>query len=197
MRYDVTVEYNAEAAMRDGVILRADIYRPMGDERFPVILCRTPYGKTRRAMHNAIGQEMAARGYITVFQDIRGRYDSDGEARLHMGSDPDNPCIEDGYDTVEWCAALPASTGEVGTFGNSYCGMTQWEMAPTRPPHLVCMFAQGVVANHLDRHMSGVIRLGRRMTWTINNISPDFAQRLQARGAPKTTEEADALSDGS
>ena len=71
--------------------------------------------------------------------------------------------------------------------------MTQWEMAPTRPPHLACMFAQGVVANHLDRHMSGVIRLGRRMTWTIINISPDFAHRMQAKGAPKTTEEADAL----
>jgi len=193
MRHEVAVEYNAEATMRDGVILRADIYRPRSDGDFPVILCRTPYGKTRRDMHVRIGDEMAARGYITVFQDIRGRYESDGQARLHMGSNPENPCIIDGYDTVEWCAQIPGSTGKVGTFGNSYCGMTQWEMAPTRPPHLVCMFAQGVVANHLDRHMSGVIRLGRRLTWTVINISPDFAHRMQAKGAPKTTEEADTL----
>jgi len=194
-RFDVDVETNVAAAMRDGVILRADIYRPKADGLFPVLLCRTPYGKTRRKMHSQIGNEMASRGYIVVFQDIRGRYDSEGEPLLHMGSDPRNPCIEDGYDTVEWCATLPGSTGKVGTFGNSYCGMTQWEMAPTRPPHLVCMFAQGVVANHLDRHMSGVIRLGRRMTWTINTISPDMARRLQVPGAPKTPEEADELWD--
>ena len=193
MRHDVAIEYNVDAKMRDGVILRSDIYKPVTGEDVPVLLCRTPYGKTRRAMHKKIGEELAARGYMVVFQDIRGRYESDGVALLHMGSDPQNPCINDGYDTVEWCAELPGSTGKIGTFGNSYCGMTQWEMAPTRPPHLVCMFTQGVVANHLDRHMSGVIRLGRRMTWTINNISPDFAEKLQAKGAPKTTEEADKL----
>ena len=193
MRHDVTIEYNVDAKMRDGVILRSDVYRPVTEQAVPVLLCRTPYGKTRRPMHSRIGNEMAARGYIVVYQDIRGRYDSDGEALLHMGSDPRNPCINDGYDTVEWCAELPGSTGKIGTFGNSYCGMTQWEMAPTRPPHLVCMFAQGIVANHLDRHMSGVIRLGRRMTWTINTISPDFARRLQTKGAPKSPEEADEL----
>jgi len=194
-RFDIDVEYNVPAPMRDGVILRADIYRPRADGRFPALLCRTPYGKTQRKMHHDIGEELASRGYVVVFQDIRGRYDSDGEPLLHMGSDPRNPCINDGQDTVEWCATLPYATDKVGTFGNSYCGMTQWEMAPTRPPHLACMFAQGVVANHLDRHMSGVIRLGRRMTWTMNNISPDMARRLQVVGAPKTPEEASELWD--
>lgn len=191
--FTVETERNVPAQMRDGVVLRADVHRPRDDGQFPVLLCRTPYGKTQRKMHDEIAAEMAARGYIVVFQDLRGRYDSDGEPLLHMGSHPLNPCINDGHDTVEWCATLPGSTGKVGTFGNSYCGMTQWEMAPTRPPHLVCMFAQGVVANHLDRHMSGVVRLGRRMTWTINTISPDMARRLQVPGAPKTPDEADAL----
>jgi putative CocE/NonD family hydrolase len=190
-RHAIETEHNVDAKMRDGVILRSDIYRPAGDAPYPVLLCRTPYGKTRRKLHAEIGEEMASRGYIVVYQDVRGRYDSDGEMLLHMGSDPQNPCINDGYDTVEWCATLPGSTGKVGTFGNSYCGMTQWEMAPTRPPHLVCMFTQGVVANHLDRHMSGVVRLGRRMTWTMNSISPDAALKQQIRQAAKTPEEAD------
>ena len=190
-QYAVEIERNVPARTRDDVVLRADIYRPKDSGSFPVLLCRTPYGKTRRKMHPEIGEAMAARGYIVVYQDVRGRYDSDGEPLLHMGSHPLNPDINDGHDAVEWCATLPGSTGKVGTFGNSYCGMTQWEMAPTRPPHLVCMFAQGVVANHLDRHMSGVVRLGRRMTWTINSISPDMARRLQIPGAPKTPEEAD------
>jgi putative CocE/NonD family hydrolase len=194
-QFDVEVQHNMSATMRDGVTLRADVYYPKADGLFPVLLCRTPYGKTRRKMHRDIGNGMASRGYIVVYQDLRGRYDSEGEPLLHMGSDPRNPCINDGYDTVEWCATVPGSTGKVGTFGNSYCGMTQWEMAPTRPPHLVCMFAQGVVANHLDRHMSGVVRLGRRMTWTINTVSPDMARRLQVTSAPKTPEEADELWD--
>jgi len=189
----IEIEHNVDAKMRDGVILRSDVYRPAGSGEYPVLLCRTPYGKTRRKLHGEIGNEMASRGYIVVYQDVRGRYDSDGEMLLHMGSDPRNPCINDGYDTVEWCATLPGSTAKVGTFGNSYCGMTQWEMAPTRPPHLVCMFTQGVVANHLDRHISGVARLGRRMTWTMNSISPDAAIKQQLRPAARSPEEADEL----
>ena len=98
MRHDVAIEYNVDAKMRDGVILRSDIYKPVTGEDVPVLLCRTPYGKTRRAMHKKIGEELAACGYMVVFQDIRGRYESDGVALLHMGSDPQNPCINDGYD---------------------------------------------------------------------------------------------------
>jgi len=91
MRHVVTIEYNVGAKMRDGVILRSDIYKPVAGAAVPVLLCRTPYGKTRRPMHAKIGNELAARGYMVVFQDIRGRYDSDGEALLHMGSDPPQP----------------------------------------------------------------------------------------------------------
>ena len=65
-RYDVDVEHNVSAAMRDGVILRSDVYRPKDEAAFPVLLCRTPYGKTRRKMHRDIGNEMASRGYIVT-----------------------------------------------------------------------------------------------------------------------------------
>ncbi len=191
--FKAAVEVNVPAAMRDGTILRADVYRPEGKGPFPVLLCRTPYGKTRRSMHEDIGHKMAERGYIVVYQDVRGRYDSEGQHNLHQGGNPENPCILDGYDTVEWCATLPDSSGDVGTFGNSYCGMTQWELAPTRPPHLKAMFTQGCIANHLDRHVSGVVRLGRRMTWVINNIAVDTARKLQIPFGPKSPEEADSF----
>jgi len=61
---------------RDGVALRADIYRPAGEGPFPVLLTRTPYNKNNSA---AFGQKGAERGFMVVVQDVRGRYTSAGE----------------------------------------------------------------------------------------------------------------------
>src|SRR5271163_2653623 len=74
--YEVIVERNVAAKMRDGVTLRADIYRPKADGKFPVILTRTPYDKT-----GALGtcMRVAASGYVCVAQDVRGRFASEGE----------------------------------------------------------------------------------------------------------------------
>ena len=100
---------------------------------------------------------------------------------------------EDGYDTVEWAAELPWSDGKVGTFGNSYCGWTQWELAHTRPPHLVAMVPQGIAANLLDRELSGVLRLGRVLWWSINTLAPDERRRAGDTSGPHTTDEAARL----
>ena len=86
-------------------------------------------------------------------QDVRGRYASDGDFRPGFYSAENNDA-EDGYDSVEWAALLPWSNGRVGTFGNSYDGWLQWELAPTRPPHLAAMLASGITANLLDRELS-------------------------------------------
>ena len=180
----VAVERNLESKMRDGTVLRADAYRPKVAGKFPVLLCRTPYSKERE-QHLEIGREMADRGYVVVIQDVRGRYASDGEFKPGFYS-ADHCDREDGYDTVEWAASLPWSTGKVGTFGNSYNGWTQWELADTRPPHLVCMFATGIAANLLDRELGGVLRLGRVLFWTINTLSPDERRRSGVRWGPKT-----------
>ena len=116
--HKVSVESNVPAKMRDGTILRADVYRPDARGPLPVLLCRTPYGKNFREMHVEIAHGLAERGYIVVYQDIRGRYDSEGE--FGVIRDPSSePDASDGYDTVEWCAALPGSSGRVGMFGNS------------------------------------------------------------------------------
>src|SRR5207302_2904272 len=107
------VESNAAVKMRDGTILRADVYRPHADGKFPVILQRTPYDKT---VLLPFGMKAAELGYIAVVQDCRGRYASAGDwyPLAHE--------FEDGYDTVEWAAALPNSNGKVGLFGGSYGG---------------------------------------------------------------------------
>ena len=112
--------------MRDGVVLYADIYRPQNPGKFPVLLERTPYNKDS-SVHFAI--RAAAHGYVVIVQDVRGRYKSAGEWY------PFKHESEDGYDTIEWAAALPYSDGKVGMFGGSYVGATQMLAAIAHPPH--------------------------------------------------------------
>ena len=124
---DVVFEHNVAMKTRDGVTLRTDIYRPSGDGSYPVLLVRTPYNKDGFA---AFGRKGAARGFMVVAQDVRGRYASEGEWY------PFKHEIDDGYDAVEWAAALPHSTGKVGMFSGSYVGATQMLAAIGHPPHL-------------------------------------------------------------
>jgi len=124
---DVVVEYNVSMQTRDGVTLRADIFRPAGDGKYPVLLERTPYDKKGET---DFGRRAAAHGYVVVVQDVRGRYASDGEWY------PFKHESADGYDTVEWAASLPNSNGKVGMFSGSYVGATQMLAAIAHPPHL-------------------------------------------------------------
>src|SRR5664279_3580540 len=110
---DVIVEHNVAMKTRDGVTLYADVYRLAGEETLPVLLKRTPYDKSG---DDALGRMAALRGYIVVVQDVRGRYTSEGEWYTFKHE------MEDGYDTVEWAAALPHSDGRVGGFSGSYVG---------------------------------------------------------------------------
>ena len=185
----VQVEQNVEATMRDGTVLHADIYRPDADDRFPTLVNRTPYNKDGKA---GLGQKLAERGYLFVAQDVRGRYASDGKFRPGLYSSEIDDA-EDGYDTVEWAAALPWSNGRVGTIGCSYDAWVQWELAHTRPPNLVTMLANGIAANLLDRELSGVLRLGRVLDWTVNNLSVDTAKRLGDPWKPRSPDESRRL----
>ena len=187
----VIAERDLDARMRDGTVLRADVYRPDRSGQFPVVLQRTPYDK-RRDIFLAHGREFAENGYVAVFQDVRGRYASDGELKMGFFS-ADHHDTEDGYDTVEWAAGLPWSNGRVGTFGSSYGGWTQWAMAHTRPPHLVTMIPGMIAADLLDRELSGVLRLGRVLSWCVQNLSADTRVRAGARTGPRTLPEAERL----
>ena len=124
---DVSIERDVVMKTRDGVALKADIYRPAGDGALFVLLQRTPYNKENTA---GIARKAALRGYMVVVQDVRGRYASEGEWY------PFKHETQDGYDAVEWAAALPRSNGKVGMFGGSYVGATQMLTAIGHPPHL-------------------------------------------------------------
>ncbi|WP_270887964.1 CocE/NonD family hydrolase [Pedococcus sp. 5OH_020] len=127
------IEYDVEVRMRDGVLLRADVYRPMGDGPWPVIVARTPYDRLSSIEILHLDPWAAVRrGFITVVQDTRGRYASEGDGpwKPFVGEDLD------GADTIEWAATLPGSSGRVGMWGMSYLGNAQWQAASQQPPSL-------------------------------------------------------------
>ncbi len=189
--YKTTMEAGLEATMRDGVILRADLHRPDTEGPFPVILERTPYNKGADRFHEK-GAKLAERGFLYVVQDVRGRYESDGEFMPGFFS-ADHTDDIDGYDTVEWAANLPWSTGKVGTTGGSYDGWTQLELAHMRPSRLKAVMPQLICANLLDREMSAVLRLGRVLWWSMNTLAPDRRVRDGATNGPLTADEAERL----
>ena len=127
-RNDITIENRVPIPMRDGVILYADIYRPSGDEAHPVLVSRTPYSVERAPSAYAAAVFFARRGYAYVFQDVRGRHESEGVW------DPARYEFKDGYDTVEWAGSQPWSNGKVGMQGGSYLGSDQWQAAKLQPP---------------------------------------------------------------
>lgn len=130
---DIAIDNLVPVKMRDGVTLFADVYRPVKPGKYPVIVSRTPYSTERVPNAYATAVFFARRGYVFVYQDVRGRHESEGRW------EPFRNDVEDGYDTIEWSAAQQWSNGKVGMDGGSYLGQVQWRAASARPPHLVCM----------------------------------------------------------
>nr|MBP9105629.1 CocE/NonD family hydrolase [Gemmatimonadaceae bacterium] len=156
----VRVEKNLEARMRDGVVLRADVYHPATPQRMPALLQRTPYSKNPQDA-NSLYHRLASAGFVVVVQDTRGRYMSDGVAVPHDEA-------ADGYDTVEWVAALPFVDGRVGMFGGSYSATTQLLAASERPPHLVALFPSASYASRYDMvFQGGAFYLADGLGWNL------------------------------
>jgi putative CocE/NonD family hydrolase len=130
----VTVERDVAATMRDGTVLRADVYRPEAPGQYPVLVQRTPYDKRVAQQITYEHPAWYARnGYVVVVQDPRGRFASDGEFRpfVHEATDT--------ADTIAWAAGLPGADGQVATYGFSYPGAVQLLGAAEQPSELVCM----------------------------------------------------------
>lgn len=130
--------WNQRVPMRDGVELSLDVHLPPGGVDggpYPTIFTRDPYNRQVGGAGVVLRQKyFTDRGYAFVNQDCRGRGDSDGEFYPFIRED-----FTDGYDTVEWLAAQPWSTGKIGMMGGSYGGWTQWATARDRPPHLTTL----------------------------------------------------------
>jgi putative CocE/NonD family hydrolase len=172
----IVIETDARVKMRDGISLSADIYRPGGNGKYPVLLVRTPYDKSSEG---ETCRAAAEHGYVCISQDVRGRYASLGEWYPFKNES------SDGYDTVEWAVALPYSDGRVGMFGESYVGATQWLAAISRPPHLVAIQPSVTASDHHDGwvYQGGAFELWFDQSWT-SILAVDTLQRAAMNRIP-------------
>lgn len=195
MSKTVIVERDVEAKMRDGVVLRADVYRPDTAGPLPVLLQRTPYGK---GFSNPAFALMAAeRGYAVVLQDTRGRWASDGDGYPLIHE------MDDGYDSVEWVASQPWANGKVGMYGGSYVGYTQWAAAATQPPSLKTIIPSVTFCDpRTIAYHGGALALGVTVSWGLMSDAQMVIQRLQGSEQDKEelmaqlTEMADGMAGG-
>jgi putative CocE/NonD family hydrolase len=171
--YSVTIERDVPVKMRDGVTLHADIYRPKADGQFPTLLQRTPYDKRNGT---DFGLRAAAAGYVAIVQDVRGRYSSEG-AWYPFKNEP-----SDGYDTIEWVAALPYSNGKVGMWGGSYVGATQMLAAVAHPPHLAGICPVVTASNYHDgwTYQGGAFEQWFDESWTSGLAQDTMNRQVQS-----------------
>ena len=182
---EITVRHNVPAAMRDGTTLMSNVYSPAAGGSYPVLLTRLPYGKDLAADTTYFDPMKAARrGYVVVVQDVRGRYASEGRFTPFVRE------FEDGYDSVEWAARLPGSNGDVGMFGLSYFGKTQWHASVMQPPSLKSMAPGQTWGNHLNgvQRRGGVGELGLMQYWAQSALALEILFRRH-RGEPEEIEE--------
>ena len=123
----VKVEKDIMVPMRDGVHLATDVYLPQAPGPFPVLFTRLPYGKRFAGLLPMVGRIFAERGYAFVIQDVRGRFKSEGRFFPFIDD------AQDGIDNFRWIQQQPWSNGQIGSWGLSYLGFTQWVVAPSLP----------------------------------------------------------------
>lgn len=189
---DLLKDHDVPVRMRDGVTLRANVYRPSGDGPFPAIVSVHPYGKdklprrTRRGwrlsfqfrimnqpepfrMSSETGWEApdpvawVARGYAVINADSRGAGASEGVGSLLSDDE-----AHDVYDLIEWAGTQPWSTGRVGMLGVSYLAISQYKAAALRPPHLaaICPWEGFTDAYRDFMTPGGIPERGFSVIWT-------------------------------
>jgi putative CocE/NonD family hydrolase len=169
-----TEQDDVPARMRDGTILRANVFTPKAPGSFPVILMRLPYNKdVAQTYVYASPGFYAAHCYVVVVQDVRGQYKSDGFFYTFRDE------ATDGYDTIEWAARLPHSDGRVGMYGFSYPGASQWLAATLRPPHLVTIVPAMTSSDYHDgwTYEGGALDLSFAEDWPLETIANSAVRR--------------------
>ncbi|MCB8822186.1 CocE/NonD family hydrolase [Microvirga rosea] len=179
---DVVVHRDVMVRLRDGVHLATDVYRPAVDGKpvttpLPVIMERTPYGKTQRSRSEIepgmsqpmtraeVAMHFVRAGFVVVYQDCRGRYNSEGTFTKYLSEGPD------GYDTCAWIVDQPWCDGKIGTMGLSYAAHTQAALACLNPPGLACMVLDS--GGFSSAYRTGIRQGGafelKQLTWAYNN----------------------------
>jgi len=197
--YEVELLDGIMVPMRDGVRLATDVYLPTRDgvtlgRAWPVILERTPYGRNRPSRSERsraepdeaksraeVAEIFVRRGYVVVYQDVRGRYDSEGVYQKYLDD------ANDGYDTCAWILEQPWCNGSIGTKGLSYAAHTQAALASAGAPGVAAMFLD---SGGFSNSYQGGIRQGgafelKQATWAYRNalVSPEVTENPEVRAA--------------
>ena len=153
-------------AMRDGTLLATDLYLPQGDGPFPVVLTRTPYGRVKRGK-DAVS--FVHDGYVFIIQDMRGRFDSQGENLPFHGCGWSEH--QDGVDTLAWIKKQPWCDGRIATIGGSAGGITQNLLAGATPEDLKAQYISVAAASMYSdgTYIGSAFRKADIENWTTGN----------------------------
>lgn len=166
--FKVEATYGLRIPMRDGVMLAADHYAPVGVDVGPAVLIRTPYGRggPGRSLAEIYARTFATHGYHVLNQDVRGRFDSEGQfvAFVHEKAD--------GADTLEWMTHQPWCNGAIGMWGASYLGYTQWAAAASGSPHLKALVPI-ITHSHLMEYHDNGFPLDLLLRWMFQIATMD------------------------
>lgn len=183
--------------MRDGVTIYMDIFLPVTEEKVPVLIAWSPYGKSAgtapryKNLFNMLGMGnhwnsgltkfeapdpayWCAHGYAVCNPDMRGIAHSEGDTTM-IGSQE----AEDGYDLIEWLAAQSWSNGKTALTGTSYLAFSQWYIAAEQPPHLTCINpTEGLADGYRDLAFIGGIPDSNFIErLQVNHVSATGAKR--------------------
>ena len=191
---EYVVERDVEIPMRDGTVLRADVWRPAVAGRHPVALQRTPYDKGMSLIsivHSGIEPLRALeRGFAVVIQDARGCHRSDGAFEAFVNEE------RDGFDTIAWVREQDFCDGNVFMYGGSYLGATQLLAAVGDPPGLRAIVPQLTASEYYDgwAYRGGALELGFLLYWTITSFMPaELLRRGRGNDVAGLRQELDRL----
>lgn len=195
----MVIEENIMVPMRDGVKLATDVYRPAQEGQWPVLVTRLPYNKDRRFPFeyppftkekriflelNFDSARVVEAGYVIVAQDTRGRFASEGEFEPFVHE------VEDGADAITWAASQPWSSGQVGMFGVSYQGLTQWQAAREQPAALRAIAPSQSPGWNVYPYQGGAFLLGVALGWATGVAMEEVQRRVgQGRATQAELEE--------
>ena len=188
-------EFNVPVEMRDGIVLRANIYRPNQEGKWPVLLHRHPYNKDTPPISFGLYDISRAvrQGYVVIVQDTRGRFASEGKWELISTSEQE---ASDTFETIQWASTLPYSNGEVGMFGESYSAFVQWAGMLQNPRELKAATPSFSWSDSLDGLMyrGGALELGFLSYWQLG-MYLDTLSRLYSDEQERAIALAQLISD--
>ena len=182
MHSSIRIDRDVPIEMRDGTVLRADIYRPDDGQKHPAVLFRSyssVYGRPMPLLH-----DLVQAGYAFVNSDLRGRGASEGEWDPSKNFTVEGP---DGHDTVEWIAAQPWCDSNVGMIGLSHATHFQYMAAIEQPPHLkaIAPWTGGFNEMYVPPLAGGAISFITTLIW-LPRESADAVNRLESQGQDVT-----------